>query len=102
MMIDRLDALEEKIATLVQKINEAKTRNSELNRQNRELLQIAEQKKIGDQESLRLQERIRQLEEELNQRDDKESTARDRLKVIMSRIDSMESEIAEMETADEQ
>jgi DNA repair exonuclease SbcCD ATPase subunit len=96
-MIDRIDALEEKIAALVDKINEAKARIIELQRQNRELFLVAEQKKVTDQENLDLQERIKELETELNNRDDKEATVKDRLKMILNRIDTLEAEIMEMD-----
>ena len=79
------------------KINEAKARIVELQRQNRELYQIAEQKKETDQDNLRLQQRIRELEGELNSRDDKESTVKDRLKMILNRIDTLEAEISELD-----
>lgn len=96
-MIDRIDALEEKIAALVDKINEAKARISDLQRQNKELYSIAEQKKYVDQENTRLQARIKELEAELNARDDKESTVKDRLKMILNRIDTLEAEILELD-----
>ncbi|MCX7718260.1 MAG: hypothetical protein N2111_07650 [Candidatus Sumerlaeaceae bacterium] len=101
MMIDRLDALEEKITALVAKINEAKSRIAELQRQNRELMQIAEQKKVTDRENVTLQERIKELEAELNARDDKETAVKDRLKVILNRIDTIEAEIAELDETQE-
>ena len=97
-MIDRIDALEEKIAALVEKINEAKQRILDLQRQNRELYAIAEQKKLTDQENLRLKEQIKDLEDELNARDDKESTVKDRLKMILNRIDTLEAEIVELDS----
>jgi len=97
IMIDRIDALEEKIAALVEKVNEAKARITDLQRQNRELYEIAEQKKVTDHENVRLQERIKQLESELNARDDKEATVKDRLKMILNRIDTLEAEIAELD-----
>jgi chromosome segregation ATPase len=100
-MIDRLEALEEKIAALVEKINEAKARILDLQRQNRELYYIAEQKKVGDQDNQRLQGRVKELEDELNCRDDKESTVKDRLKVILNRIDTLESEIMELDNHSE-
>lgn len=96
-MIDRIDALEEKIAALVDKINEAKARISDLQRQNKELYNIAEQKKYVDQDNVRLQSRIKELEAELNSRDDKESTVKDRLKMILNRIDTLEAEIVELD-----
>ena len=96
-MIDRLDALEEKIAALVDKINEAKTRIADLQRQNRELYHAAEQKKDIEQNNGRLQNRIKELEAELNSRDDKESTVKDRLKMILNRIDTLEAEIVELD-----
>lgn len=96
-MIDRLDALEEKIAALVDKINEAKTRIADLQRQNRELYNAAEQKKDIEQNNGRLQNRIKELEAELNSRDDKESTVKDRLKMILNRIDTLEAEIVELD-----
>lgn len=101
MMMDRLDALEEKIAALVDKINEAKARILDLQRQNRELLQIAEQKQVADQQNLALQERIRELESELNNRDDRETTVRDRLKLLLNRIDTLEAETAEWDDTKE-
>lgn len=101
MMIDRLDALEEKITALVAKINEAKSRIAELQRQNRELMQIAEQKKVTDRDNVTLQERIKELEAELNARDDKETAVKDRLKVILNRIDTIEAEIAELDETQE-
>jgi len=97
-MIDRIDALEEKIAALVDKINEAKVRIGELQRQNRELILLAEEKKQTDSDNLRLQQRIRDLEGELNARDDRESTVKDRLKMILNRIDTLEAEILELDS----
>lgn len=96
-MIDRIDALEEKIAALVDKVNEAKVRIGELQRQNRELMMLAEQKNQTDNDNMRLQGRIRELEQELNLRDDKESTVKDRLKMILNRIDTLEAEILELD-----
>lgn len=101
-MIDRIDALEEKIAALVDKINEAKARITELQRQNKELYFIAEQKKLVDQDNIRLQNRIKELEAELNARDDKESTVKDRLKMILNRIDTLEAEIVELDSNSEE
>lgn len=97
-MIDRIDALEEKIAALVDKINEAKVRIGELQRNNRELNALVEQKKQTDADNGRLQGRIQELEAELNLRDDKESTVKDRLKMILNRIDTLEAEILELDT----
>ncbi|MGI8906898.1 MAG: hypothetical protein ACR2IE_10455 [Candidatus Sumerlaeaceae bacterium] len=97
-MIDRIDALEEKISALVDKINEAKGRIGELQRQNRELSAVVEQKNQTDSDNVRLQGRIRELEQELNLRDDKESTVKDRLKMILNRIDTLESEILELDS----
>ena len=96
-MIDRIDALEEKIAALVDKIRDLKHHISNLERQNRELFQIAEQKKTTDQDNVTLQSRISDLETELNGRDDKEATVKDRLKTILNRIDTLESEITELD-----
>lgn len=97
-MIDRIDALEEKIAALVDKVNEAKGRIGELQRQNRELMMLVEQKNQTDSDNVRLQGRIRELENELNMRDDKESTVKDRLKMILNRIDTLEAEILELDS----
>jgi seryl-tRNA synthetase len=97
-MIDRIDALEEKIAALVDKINEAKARIFDLQRQNKELYAIAEQKKVVDHENTRLRSQIKELEAELNSRDDKESTVKDRLKMILNRIDTLEAEILELDS----
>lgn len=97
-MIDRIDALEEKISALVDKVNEAKGRIGELQRQNRELMMLAEQKNQTDSDNVRLQGRIRELENELNMRDDKESTVKDRLKMILNRIDTLEAEILELDS----
>ena len=96
-MIDRIDALEETITALVDKINEAKARIIELQRQNKELFLVSEQKKTTDQENIDLQERIKELESELNNRDDKEATVKDRLKMILNRIDTLESESMELD-----
>ncbi len=101
-MIDRIEALEEKIAALVEKINEAKARIAELQRQNRDLYQIAEQKKVVDQDNQRLQSRVKELEAELNSRDDKESAVKDRLKMILNRIDTLEAEIVELDSRSEE
>src|SRR5688572_26279405 len=97
-MIDRIDALEEKIAALVDKINEAKVRITDLQRQNKELYQLSEQKKVTDADNGRLQNRIKELEAELNSRDDKESAVKDRLKMILNRIDTLEAEIVELDS----
>jgi len=95
-MLDRIEELEQKIAALVEKINVAKSHIAELQRQNGELLRIVEEKKITDQENVRLQERIRELEQEINAREDKETAARERLKAILNRIDALESEITQL------
>lgn len=98
-MIDRIDLLEEKIAAMLQKVNEAKARISDLQRQNRELATMVAQKDHLDTDNARLQERIRELEAELNARDDKENVVKDRLKAILNRIDTLESEILELDSA---
>lgn len=96
-MIDRIDALEEKIAALLEKTNEKKIRVNELQRQNHELLGLLEEKEQTDLDNGRLQTRIRELEAELNSRDDKENIVKDRLKMILTRIDTLESEILELD-----
>ena len=101
-MIDRIEALEEKITALVEKVNEAKTRIADLQRQNAELFESAEQKKVVDEENARLQARIRELETEMNSRDDKELTVKDRLKMILNRIDTLEAEIVELDSHKEE
>lgn len=96
-MIDRIDALEEKIAALLDKTNEAKVRIAELQRQNREFMALLEEKEQTDLDNGRLQTRIRELEAELNSRDDKENIVKDRLKMILTRIDTLEAEILELD-----
>ena len=98
-MIDRIELLEEKIAALLQKVGDAKVRIGELQRQNRELSGMMEEKGQTDADNGRLQERIRELEAELNSRDDKENVVKDRLKAILNRIDTLESEILELDSA---
>ena len=97
-MIDRIELLEEKIAALLQKVHETKTRIGELQRQNREMAGLLEQKELTDTDNDRLQARIRELEAELNTRDDKENVVKDRLKAILNRIDTLEAEILELDT----
>ncbi len=97
-MIDRIELLEEKIAALLQRVGDAKGNMGELQRQNRELSGLLEQKGQTDNDNNRLQERIRELEGELNTRDDKENVVKDRLKAILNRIDTLESEILELDT----
>jgi chromosome segregation ATPase len=97
-MIDRIDALEEKIAAFVDRFNEAKVHIGELQRQNRDLTLQVEEKKQIETENFRLQGRIQELESELNLRDDKESLVKDRLKMILNRIDTLEAEIMELDT----
>ena len=98
-MIDRIELLEEKIAALIDKVNDTKGRIGELQRQNRELASMLELKDQTDSDNNRLQERIRELEAELNSRDDKENLVKDRLKAILNRIDTLESEILELDSA---
>lgn len=97
-MIDRIELLEEKIGALLQKVTDAKGNMGDLQRQNRELLGLLEQKAETDSDNARLQERIRELEAELNSRDDKENVVKDRLKAILNRIDTLETEILELDT----
>ncbi len=97
-MLDRIEELEQKIAALVGKVEEAKRRIAQLQAHNAELLRIAEEKKKTDEENARLQERIRELERDLNNRDDREAAARDRLKAVLNRLDVLESEIAQLQT----
>jgi len=97
-MIDRIELLEEKIAALLQKVHEAKNRIGELQRNNREMAGLLEQKELTDSDNDRLQARIRELEAELNNRDDKENVVKDRLKAILNRIDTLEAEILELDT----
>jgi chromosome segregation ATPase len=96
-MIDRIELLEEKIAALLQKVGDTRGRIGDLQRQNRELVGLLEQKDQTDSDNNRLQDRIRELEAELNARDDKENTVKDRLKAILNRIDTLESEILELD-----
>lgn len=96
-MIDRIELLEEKIAALLQKIHDTKSRIGELQRSNRELAALLEQKDQTDSDNSRLQARIQELEVELNARDDKENTVKDRLKAILNRIDTLEAEILELD-----
>jgi len=96
-MIDRIELLEEKIAALLQKVHDAKSRIGELQRNNRELAALLEQKDQTDSDNARLQARIQELEVELNARDDKENTVKDRLKAILNRIDTLEAEILELD-----
>lgn len=98
-MIDRIELLEEKIAALLQKVNDTRGRMSDLQRQNRELGGMLEEKSHLDTDNARLQERIRELEAELNSRDDKENLVKDRLKAILNRIDTLEAEILELDNA---
>lgn len=98
-MIDRIELLEEKIAALIQKVSDARNRIGELVNQNRELNAKLDQKSHLDADNQRLQERIRELEAELNTRDDKENVVKDRLKAILNRIDTLESEILELDSA---
>ncbi len=95
-MLDRIEELEQKINALVEKLNLAKARIAELQQHNRELLRIAKEKEEGDREIARLHERIRELENEINDRETRETTARDRLKAILNQIDSLENEIAQL------
>lgn len=97
-MIDRIELLEEKFAALLQKVHDAKTRIGDLQRNNRELAGLLQQKESTDSDNTRLQDRIRELEAELNTRDDRENTVKDRLKAILNRIDTLESEILELDT----
>ena len=97
-MIDRIDMLEEKIAALLQKVHETKNRIGELQRTNKELALLLEQKDQTDASNTRLQTRIQELEAELNARDDKENTVKDRLKLILNRIDTLEAEILELDS----
>lgn len=97
-MIDRIELLEEKIAALLEKVSDTKGHIGDLQRQNRELVGLLEQKDQTDSDNNRLQERIRELEAELNTRDDKENTVKDRLKAILNRIDTLESEILELDS----
>ncbi|MGB9690672.1 MAG: hypothetical protein ACPL7D_00725 [Candidatus Sumerlaeaceae bacterium] len=96
-MLDRIEELERKIGALVAKIEEAKRRIAQLQAHNAELLQIAEEKKKTDEENVRLQDRIRELERELNSRDDKEAAARDRLQAVLNRLDVLENEIGQLQ-----
>jgi seryl-tRNA synthetase len=98
-MIDRIELLEEKIGAMLDKVNDAKGRIGDLQRQNRELAGLLEQKDQTDSDNTRLQERIRELEAELNSRDDKENLVKDRLKAILNRIDTLETEILELDSA---
>ncbi len=97
-MIDRIELLEEKIAALLHRVGDAKGRMGELQRQNQELAGLLEQKGQTDSDNNRLQDRIRELEGELNSRDDKENVVKDRLKAILNRIDTLESEILELDS----
>ena len=62
-MIDRIELLEEKIAALLQKIHDTKSRIGELQRSNRELAALLEQKDQTDSDNSRLQARIQELPE---------------------------------------
>jgi predicted RNase H-like nuclease (RuvC/YqgF family) len=95
-MIDRIEALESKISALVEKTRFAKEIIQTLQNENAHLKGVVEEKHRADEEIARLNARIGQLESELNTRDDKESAAKDRLKAILNRVDSLESDIADL------
>lgn len=97
-MIDRIEALEERVAALVEKIHAAKGRIADLLRVNAELAAVAGDKHVTDHENHRLALRVRELEAELNGRDDRDSAVKDRLKVILNRIDALETEVLELDS----
>jgi chromosome segregation ATPase len=96
VMTDALQSLEERVATLIQRHREAKQKNDELAGQLEAL--HGERDRLGH-ENEQLKARIGELENALAGRDERENTVKGKLEQILGQIDTLEAEIARIESS---
>jgi chromosome segregation ATPase len=93
-MTNGLEALEKRVAGLIQSYREARQQIGLLENQLKEC--GAEREKLG-RESDRLRAKVGELENELASRNSREEVVKNKLQQILGQIDSLETEIARME-----
>jgi len=96
-MTDGLEALEHRIATLIERHREAKQQIRQLETQLKEGAQ--ENQRLG-RENEQLRARLGELENELASRGSREEVVKNRLQQILGQIDTLEAEIAGIEAQD--
>lgn len=103
-MMDQVEQLEQHVETLLRLLESAKTKIGELNRDNENMQQQIDhlgdelkqhQDQLGDAITLneQLKSQIEQLEGNVESMTSKESQIRDRLRTILTKIDSIETEL---------
>jgi chromosome segregation ATPase len=93
-MTEGLDAIEQRVAGLIERYREAKQQIGRL--ESRLHDGSAEREKLG-RENDQLRARVGELENELASRNSREDVVKNRLQQILGQIDSLETEIARME-----
>jgi chromosome segregation ATPase len=95
-MTDALESLEQRVATLIQRHREVKQKNDELAGQIQ--AQHDERERLA-RENEELKTRIGELEDALAGRDERENTVKGKLEQIIGQIDTLEAEIARIESS---
>jgi uncharacterized protein YlxW (UPF0749 family) len=91
MLEQKLHLLEEKISMLLDALKQQRQENKDLQEANRLLdLRAREEADLLTQENATLQQRIADLESEKDASNTKEQEIRDRLRVIIDKIDAIE------------
>jgi chromosome segregation ATPase len=92
-MIDQVEQLEQHVGTLLTLLESAKQKVAEYRRENEGLHQQVDQVLEIKLQNEQLQQQVRQLEAEIESMASKESQIRERLRTILSKIDSIENEL---------
>jgi len=95
-MTDGLEDLERRVAGLIERHRDAKQKIHLLEGRLEE--SVAECQRLGC-ENEQLRARVGELENELASRNSREDVVKNRLQQILSQIDSLETEVAEIESA---
>ena len=92
-MMDQIEQLEQHVETLLKLLESAKTKIIELGRENEKLKTQLEQAGDLDASNQKLDAQVRQLQGEVEEKVTKESQIRERLRLILSKIDTIETEL---------
>lgn len=96
-MMDQVELLEGHVETLLKLLESAKAKIGEMARENDQLKLQVENAAELSRENVRLESQVQELESELESHASKESQIRDRLKTILTKIDTIENEMTSAE-----
>jgi DNA repair exonuclease SbcCD ATPase subunit len=99
-MIDQVELLEQHVETLLTLLESSKLKVVELKRENEGLQQQIDQMSEVALHNEQLQGQVQQLEAEMEGMASKETQIRERLRTILSKIDSIENELTSAGSAD--